>query len=508
VFIIPRSEEGVNLSDQTTQLPHTTDNSKRKLIDVDLVQLRQQHGFTHLIFNIPKNHFKGSIEFDVHRSADRNVAVNVPWKSYFPLTVINSVSIPADALSYNITLPDLTRAWQSLVLTAEGSDCQTDGTALFRKTIPWSPENQFYLANQSISLQLHAPKALVHSEDMSAGLQFLNLNQCNYEIRIANDWIGMWSQLVRFYWPAILSLVSAIFLYCFSQQLRALGRKTPVPSTLSCLVHMSVVKSTLIPEFIALAIGVVDSCHFQWWPFPATDEFFLRQDGLGFPLIYLVFGGTAWTVAVILTSGFSLGLFIAGSAMHSLLIRYLRSNLGISSIIAEIVTLGLSRLPLVVSIVLIAVGISSCGALAIVLGLFFCIWKMFAYYEDQLESLLSQREKHEADDSFRITATISLMWICTAVISLPALIVWAKTPTLALPEDPSLVISFIWSVFGMAVLQKSNYNNSRWSFSYETVANGVLVLSALLSVYGLFSIYRVQYFIACAILLYASKQLL
>ena len=55
---------------------------------------------------------------------------------------------------------------------------------------------------------------------------------------------------------------------------------------------------------------------------------------------------------------------------------YLRSNLGISSIIAEIVTLGLSRLPLVVSIVLIAVGISSCGALAIVLGLFFCIWKV------------------------------------------------------------------------------------------------------------------------------------
>ena len=54
---------------------------------------------------------------------------------------------------------------------------------------------------------------------------------------------------------------------------------------------------------------------------------------------------------------------------------------------------------------------------------------MFSYYEDQLESLLSQEENHEADDGFRINTTVSLMWICTTAMSLPTLIVWFKTPT-------------------------------------------------------------------------------
>lgn len=54
---------------------------------------------------------------------------------------------------------------------------------------------------------------------------------------------------------------------------------------------------------------------------------------------------------------------------------------------------------------------------------------MFGYYEDQMESLLTEEENHEADDGFRINTTISLMWICTIITSLPTLAVWSKTPT-------------------------------------------------------------------------------
>ena len=95
----------------------------------------------------------------------------------------SSVLIPADALTYNITLPDLTRGWQSFVVTAHGANCQAEGNAFVRKIVPWFQESRFFLTNESISLQLDVPKAPIHNELVSASLQFLNLNQCNYQIR-------------------------------------------------------------------------------------------------------------------------------------------------------------------------------------------------------------------------------------------------------------------------------------------------------------------------------------
>lgn len=50
-----RSERGVDLSPQTTLLPNVGDNVKRKLIQLDLADLRLKYGFSHVIFNLPKN---------------------------------------------------------------------------------------------------------------------------------------------------------------------------------------------------------------------------------------------------------------------------------------------------------------------------------------------------------------------------------------------------------------------------------------------------------------------
>ena len=55
---------------------------------------------------------------------------------------------------------------------------------------------------------------------------------------------------------------------------------------------------------------------------------------------------------------------------------FLRVKMGISSIIAEVITMGLSRFPIIVSVVLVAIGIGSCGSLALILGLVVCIWKV------------------------------------------------------------------------------------------------------------------------------------
>lgn len=54
--------------------------------------------------------------------------------------------------------------------------------------------------------------------------------------------------------------------------------------------------------------------------------------------------------------------------------------------------------------------------------------QLFSYYEDELESMLSEEESKEVDDDFRINLTIAILWFCTALLSLPTLIVWIKSP--------------------------------------------------------------------------------
>ncbi len=55
-------------------------------------------------------------------------------------------------------------------------------------------------------------------------------------------------------------------------------------------------------------------------------------------------------------------------------------------------------------------------------------FKLFDYFEDELESMLGDEENQEVDDDFHINTTISLLWFSTAILSLPTLVVWSTSP--------------------------------------------------------------------------------
>lgn len=120
---------------------------------------------------------------DVHRSSDRKLEIRFPFKSYIPFVSVGHVVIPNNAISYNISLPNLSKSWQSISLKTSKNDCPIEHNSLIRKIVPWSHENQYYLSNQSFSVHLHVPKTPADSEYESAYLQFINPHpQCRYEI--------------------------------------------------------------------------------------------------------------------------------------------------------------------------------------------------------------------------------------------------------------------------------------------------------------------------------------
>jgi hypothetical protein len=61
--------------------------------------------------------------------------------------------------------------------------------------------------------------------------------------------------------------------------------------------------------------------------------------------------------------------------------RYLRGSFGISLIVAEVVAMGLSRIPLIISVALIAIASITCGSLALFLGLGVFIWKVLRIHK-------------------------------------------------------------------------------------------------------------------------------
>lgn len=124
---------------------------------------------------------------DMHRNLDRNLEIRFPFKSYIPFAPIAKVVIPSDALSFNLSLPDLNRSWQSIFLKPIGNNCSSQNNALIRKIVPWSHESQFFLTNQSFSVHLHVPKAPTDSDYDSVHLQLINPNlQCTFVIEYEN----------------------------------------------------------------------------------------------------------------------------------------------------------------------------------------------------------------------------------------------------------------------------------------------------------------------------------
>jgi hypothetical protein len=94
--------------------------------------------------------------------------------------------MPLDALSYNISVPQLTMPWQSIAVSMTSVNCTWQGNQLIRKIVPWSSEDQYFLTNQTsrtFSVHLHLPKKETNIEHKPTHLQFLNLNhQCSYVV--------------------------------------------------------------------------------------------------------------------------------------------------------------------------------------------------------------------------------------------------------------------------------------------------------------------------------------
>lgn len=152
----------------------------------------------------------------------------------------------------------------------------------------------------------------------------------------------MWAQLIRFYGPFLFPLVSALFLCCLGQQLKARAAQQPVPSTLSCLLRLPVLKTIIASRAVIIVFGykgqcfryadvylndlfdysMADASHLPWWPFPPSDDGFLWNEGLQFPLMHPILGAVAWVWALLLAAVFWLGISFGGNALHSFVLRY------------------------------------------------------------------------------------------------------------------------------------------------------------------------------------------
>lgn len=69
-------------------------------------------------------------------------------------------------------------------------------------------------------------------------------------VSINYSWTGIWTQLARFYFPFLLPMVTTIYLYCLSQQVRHKAIKSDVPNIICCILNIPILKTVMCIEGI------------------------------------------------------------------------------------------------------------------------------------------------------------------------------------------------------------------------------------------------------------------
>ncbi|KAF0305225.1 hypothetical protein FJT64_023100 [Amphibalanus amphitrite] len=182
--------------------------------------------------------------------------------------------------------------------------------------------------------------------------------------------------------------------------------------------------------------------------------------------------------------------------------RLVSRAVGGSEAVAEVAVAGAARFPVILSVALSALALSSCGEIALGLGLIVTCVKVFQSYEE----VLSGGGRPAALKAYT-SVTLALVWLWVTLFHLPCLLVWSRTRSESsqLLEDPSLAAALVLCNSG-AVLWRDAAPRLDLA-GYRAVAAVVHTAAVAVYLFGLLNVYRAGWLAAAAVLAMAVHQL-
>ena len=209
-------------------------------------------------------------------------------------------------------------------------------------------------------------------------------------------------------------------------------------------------------------------------------------------------------------------VIVFGNVLSKLVKKMCNVNNFAEDIIVDATINTVSKFPKILSAILIFIGLSTCGALSLCLGTLFQFLKLFKMYKSYTEWLIKKslgfeknaKKKQEDFDKMYFHLSLGLLWALISVLNLPSLLAWSHNVSLGifqpLSPDHSFLASVIYSLSISFIWQNDKPNKFRTH--YHWVSMSYQIASILTVLFGLVSLYRINYIVSAVMVCLIGHQ--
>jgi len=236
---------------------------------------------------------------------------------------------------------------------------------------------------------------------------------------------------------------------------------------------------------------------------PAPDLPSLTARGITCSVLPFLMYFVSWgLVAVVSVTAWAL-VMVTGKLVHKLTSGLLSRSAGGSEAVAEVAVAGLARFPVLLSVLLSALAVTSCGEISLGIGLLVCCVKVLQSYEEVLSG-----GGHRAAFKAYTSLTLTLVWLWITVVHLPSLVVWSKTRSEGsqLQGDPSLVVALVLCNSGAILWRDAALRHDL--AGYKTLAGLASVAGVGVYLFAMVNVYRASWLAAGVVMATALHQLM
>ncbi|EFA08175.1 GPI inositol-deacylase-like Protein [Tribolium castaneum] len=530
---IPRGNS--RICEEFTHLTHLSEispssNYKRRSLTVDMHELMKNNTvWTHIVLRVLPTDEQVILNVDVYNTGDRKTLVNLPnLLSFKRQTIIEQTH--EKAIHYELVLPNLYHLMQSYQLYVESIQCVNQFRhATASLIVPWGHQNQhkFFIDgdNKPMNVRLYSSRPQWAS-NQSAVIQLRLDPTCRYKISIQSSFIGVLSQLARFYSPLLIVNVAAVILVALNTQLKSLGQEN------DCCLFFTAVKEGAKPYYILTSVKLI-SRFLSFKPFvtylAAPDWLIMSEEGTDFfllpLLLYICSVGIVWLLGIFL----SVSLVVCETTVHKFTLKFLAKTVSFTVSWSDYLMSALHKLPCIVATFLICLCVTTTGSLALCVGMVFYFMRLTQLSQDYIEELvwyyvkkigkkLKKPNKDKDNNSINsgetpahnaifFHATLFLLWSILTVINVPSVLTWAhnfKFST-ALKPDPAFYPGLVLSICALPLWQLDVPKIERRG--YVELGKLIIVLAVASLIYAPISLFRLNFTLTSAIAFVTLHQL-
>ncbi|KAM3961034.1 LOW QUALITY PROTEIN: GPI inositol-deacylase [Aphomia sociella] len=368
-----------------------TNFGKRKLATVHLHSIKKQHpSWSHVVVKVSPTRRPIVLNVDINDHTSRQITVSLPSELSFGKSIVKPET-EQDSLYYELLFPDFNKIHQAYLLYVEPTaSCKAAQYHVSAEMhVPWAKNHEYYhyfthLKQTPMKLRLFMsnPNVTLGSESSEHVKITLLLDpQCTYTISISSSWYHRLAQLARNYTPVLVPYVAAIVLLAARSSILNLREHGMCLSIHGALMTEGV-KPYYALVFARLGAMVLMSAPVLSFVFENSGWNNLEMQYFARSLLVLPAYMTALGILNIAAAAILLVMIFSSQLAHRLLFRIVWRG---SSGLAERVASGLQKIPMLVSVTLVAAVPLSCGAASLAAGAAFYAFLLSKMYEEYLE---------------------------------------------------------------------------------------------------------------------------